>query len=306
MSAVQPIMTAPLTGWLERVRLRTDDRLRSVLDERDARMPPRLREAMHYACFSGGKRLRPALIAASAQAAGDHDPIENTDVLHVSAAYEMIHAHSLVLDDLPSMDDDDLRRGKPTVHKVYGEATAILGGNALLVLAYELLSSRIKPPRTAARLVADLSAHIGRWGIIAGQHYDLHPHECPSSLETVRQVHGLKTASFLRACCRAGAMVAGGSRPLIERLGSFGYRLGLAYQAIDDLLDETGVEQEAGKRVRKDRARGKLTLPAMVGVEPARRIAAEQAETALQLLTPLGDAAEPLRGLASMVLDRRR
>ncbi len=286
-SAAPRVWTPPgrppfnLGDWMARVVGLTDSFLADALGARHERIPPRLREAMHYACFNGGKRMRPVLVFAAAQAASGRPAFADSPaVTRVAAAFELIHAHSLVLDDLPCMDDDDLRRGKPTVHRVYGEATALLSADALVLLAYELLADRALRPAVAVRIIRELSAHIGRKGMAAGQMLDLHTRGDAACLESVRRIHLLKTAVLLRACCRAGALAVGASADRVRRLGEFGRHLGLAFQAVDDLLDETATVSETGKRTGKDRVAGKATLPGAVGIEETARIARSHIDAA--------------------------
>lgn len=264
---------------------------------------PRLWQAMRYAALSGGKRLRPFFVLQSAQLCG----ASGEAALRAAAAVEMLHAYSLVHDDLPAMDDDDLRRGQPTVHRQFDEATAILAGDALQTLAFEVLASPATHPSAEVRaeLVAALAQAGGAAGMAGGQMLDLGAADTDWDESSVRQLQSMKTAALFACACEMGAIL--GEAPAGQRaaLRAFGLNFGLAFQITDDLLDATGDASEAGKAVGKDAAQGKATLVALEGVEGARALAARFCQNAMESLDLYGDKADLLRQVARSVTDRR-
>jgi geranylgeranyl diphosphate synthase, type II len=276
--------------------------------------PARLVEAISYSLLGGGKRLRPILVLMASEAAGGVDQ----NALPAAAAVEMIHTYSLIHDDLPAMDDDDLRRGRPTCHKVFGEAMAILAGDALLTWAFEVLASQL-PPTTAAACCRELARGAGAAGMVGGQVEDLdcenqeaRPGRPSHSLETLRNVHALKTGALFRACLRLGILAAQGERPggpdsaLIEILDGFGRCFGMIFQITDDLIDVEGTSDKTGKRTQKDAGRGKLTYPGFLGLKESRQHAQELADQATQHLHPLGSRGQRLAALVKYTLSRDR
>ncbi len=270
-----------------------------------AALPPgrsRLRQAMRYSLFGGGKRLRPILALAAAEAVG----ASPHPVLPFACALEMIHTYSLVHDDLPAMDDDDLRRGRPTSHRVYGEGLAILVGDALLTEAFHVLASaRGVPPARALRAVAEVAVAAGEAGMVGGQALDLAAAGTRTAVARVRDIHRRKTGALLRVAVRVGALVGGAGPARLRHLTGYGEHVGLAFQIADDILDDvldaTGNPAVDG---RTDRALGKATYPATVGLAAARRAAVRERDAALAALAPLGPAAEPLRMIATYVVTR--
>jgi geranylgeranyl diphosphate synthase type II len=270
-----------LHDYLESRRGAVDRALDALLPRPDG-PAARLHEAMRYAVFGGGKRLRPLLAIAACEALGGR--IE--DVVAPAAALEMIHTYSLVHDDLPAMDDDDLRRGRPTVHKAFGEAEAILAGDALLTLAFEVLATH--PPGEAAagqraKAVALVAARAGAAGMVGGQLADLEAESRPPALAPLEWIHKHKTGALLEASAELGAIHAGAGGADRAALGRFGGALGLAFQIADDILDRTATVSVLGKTPGKDERSGKATYPALLGVEASRRealrlVAAAQAE----------------------------
>jgi farnesyl diphosphate synthase len=291
--------------WLEPVVRRVNVLLRERLSDPGVDVPERLREAIQYACLRGGKRLRPALVVAAAQAAQEREELpEARPVWHAAVALEMIHCFSLVHDDLPGMDDDDLRRGRPTVHRAFGEATAILVGDALSVMAFETLVDEAVPAELALALSRRVAGDIGWGGVIAGQMLDIQAEGRTADADAVARIHALKTARLLACCCGCGAIAVGADDATVRRLSEFGTQLGRAFQAVDDLLDETGDPQLVGKRCGKDRAAGKATLPAAVGVDAARQQADAFLAGALAALGEPTAAREPLFHLAQLCVQR--
>jgi geranylgeranyl diphosphate synthase, type II len=267
--------------------------------------PTRLAEAIRYCLLAPGKRLRPTLVLWAAEACGSL--VEAA--MPAACAVEMIHCYSLVHDDLPEMDDDDLRRGRPTCHKVYGEANAILVGDALQALAFETLARGLRPAEVAVQCIAALAEAAGAAELVGGQADDLATTKegsigAASTLEELEAIHERKTGAMFVVSLRLGAIVAGGNRKQQEQLEDYGRKLGLAFQIADDLLDVEGSEAKTGKRVGKDSHRGKLTFPSLLGSEESRRRAEQLIDEACAAIAPLGAAAERLTALARYVLER--
>lgn len=266
-----------------------------------ATKPATIHKAMRYSIFAGGKRLRPALTLAAAEICGG--TVENA--LLSACAVECIHTYSLIHDDLPCMDDDDLRRGRPTSHKVFGEGIAVLAGDALLTVAFELLA---QAPATArygtAALVRELASASGSRWLIAGQVLDLEGEGKPTSKASLKFIHEAKTAALLTCAIRLGAMSANATPSKLESLTRFGHSLGLAFQVIDDILDVTQTTEKLGKTAGKDAAVTKATYPALFGLKRSREIAAELTEEALHSLAPFGKKAALLRSLTDSLLAR--
>jgi geranylgeranyl diphosphate synthase type II len=300
-----------LDDYLRETRALVDAALRDALAALVA-CPPSLLEAMRYSLLAPGKRLRPLLLLMACEACGG----EERKALPAACAVEMVHTYSLIHDDLPAMDDDDLRRGLPTCHKKYGEAMAILAGDALLTLAFQVLTEHY-PPATASPMCRDLASRAGAEGMVGGQVLDLTWEEKEGwhelgRLEALAEIHMRKTGALIRSCLRLGALAAQGERPggpdpaLLESLDGFGLRFGLAFQITDDLLDVEGDAAQAGKRLRKDAGRGKLTYPGLLGVAERRRRAERLCLEACNALAPLGDSGARLAQLARYVLERDR
>ncbi|MGA8893486.1 MAG: polyprenyl synthetase family protein [Anaeromyxobacteraceae bacterium] len=295
-------MTEPfaLEPYLAAVAARVEAELRRAALAGARGGPERLWEAMTYALLGGGKRMRPALVCATAEAFGGETG-EGSLALRFGASLEMIHTYSLVHDDLPCMDDDDLRRGRPTVHRAFDEATATLAGDALQSYAFQHLLEPPDPDGRAARLAALLAAGATR--MVEGQSLDLLAETSPPGLDGVVDLQSRKTGALLAASVVGGAIAATGTD---EGLGPAGLKLGLAFQIADDLLDLTATTADLGKRAGKDAAAGKATLPALLGAEEARRRADDYCEEALQAFAGLGKRAEALRALARFVVARRK
>ena len=295
-----------LDRYLEERRVEVDQALQAALPPEDS-PPPLIHRAMRYAVLAGGKRLRPILVLAGCEAVG----AERARALDFACAVECIHTYSLVHDDLPALDDDDLRRGRPTVHKAFDEATAILAGDALLTLAFQIaLGARAAGPELPAhrRLEAlrVLVSAIGTAGMIGGQVDDLQATGAPVDERLVRSIHERKTGALLRSCPVMGGLLGGGGPEALTRLEAYGADVGLAFQIVDDILDIEGTPQVLGKSVGKDQASGKATFPAAVGLDRSRGMAEELAQRAGEAARGLGPAGRPLEALASYVVRRRR
>lgn len=266
--------------------------------------PPKVFEAMRYSLFAGGKRVRPILAIASAEALG----AKTAGLLPIAGALELIHTYSLIHDDLPAMDDDDLRRGRPTCHKVYGDAMAILAGDGLLNIAFESLSDprRLKTI-TAQRLVTiirEISLASGVFGMVGGQVVDMESEGKDVDFPTLEYIHTHKTGALIRASVRTGAIYAKATEKRLKALTRYGERIGLAFQIADDILDITGSREEIGKDVGSDLKKGKKTFPGFYGLEESRRRAKEVSDQALAALKDFDRKADPLRELAKYIVMR--
>lgn len=270
--------------------------------EFDAGCPVQLAEAIRYSLLAPGKRLRPRLALLAAEACGG----AVDDALPAAVAVEMIHAYSLVHDDLPAMDDDDLRRGRPTCHKQFDEATAILVGDALLTRAFEVLATEIQPPERVARCCAELARAAGASALVGGQADDLAAEFRQIGLERLQSIHRRKTGALFRASLQLGAIAADATPGQQQALAAYGENLGHAFQIVDDLLDVGGEEDDVGKRLGKDKHRGKVTYPALLGVDESRRRAEQLIAQACLDLETFGPAAASLRELAEYVGRRSR
>ena len=313
-------MANEFQDFLRRQQKLVDARLTEVMD-REKGIPEALSQAMRYSLLAPGKRLRPVLVLL-ANAVGEG---REEHALPAACAVEMVHTYSLIHDDLPAMDDDDLRRGLPTCHKKYGEAMAILAGDGLLTLAFQVLTDGY-PPVVAAACCRELALGSGAAGMVGGQVEDLvwenatgqrrdplmpRPTQ-PASVETLEAIHMAKTGALFRACLKMGAWAAqvgktGGPDPkMLHNLDQFGRCFGLAFQITDDLLDVEGSSEDTGKRTQKDAARGKLTYPGLLGIDESRRRGALLQQQAREHLQSLGQKAQPLHDLLSFVLARDR
>jgi geranylgeranyl diphosphate synthase type II len=294
-------VSADLEERLAAWRRRVEDSLDRALPPPEEQ-PPDLHRGMRYAVFPGGKRLRPLLVLAAAESVGGD--IETA--LPGASAVELVHAYSLVHDDLPALDNDELRRGRPTVHRAFGEALAILIGDALLTRAFGVLASAAGDPRRRLEAAAVLAEAAGCSGMIGGQVDDLQSEGRSPDAAAVESIHRRKTAALMGACARIGALLGGGDPAQVRALGVFGERIGLAFQIVDDLLDCEGSEREMGKAARKDAAAGKLTFPAVWGVEASRQRARDLAREAGEALPGWGPRARALEHIAGYVISRTR
>lgn len=286
--------------------------------------PARLRESMSYSVEAGGKRLRPVMVLLACEACGGNP----TDAIPAAVAIEFIHTYSLIHDDLPAMDNDDLRRGQPTNHKQFDEATAILAGDGLLTVAFEILARDIKPAEVAVACVLDLASAAGVDGMVGGQMADLQGEraemadasqdagtadsesgqtgtdEQTRKVSQLEAIHLRKTGRLLRSALTMGGRIAKADQNTVEMLDHFGKCVGLAFQIADDLLDITGDEAKMGKGVRKDAELGKLTYPGLLGLEESLRRATSLIDEACRSIEPLGDRGLRLEALARFVLER--
>ncbi len=264
--------------------------------------PATIHRAMRYSLFAGGKRIRPILCMEAARAVSE--PADS--IVAAACALELIHTYSLIHDDLPALDNDDYRRGKLTNHKVFGEAIAILAGDALLTLAFQVLSELPIDPGRKARLLAELSTASGTvGGMIGGQVADLEGEGQPPTPDLLESIHRAKTGALLRASLRMGAIQAGADEAQYAALSCYGEHVGLAFQIVDDILDVEESSAALGKTAGKDAAQLKITFPAVYGLEESRRMAEEECARAHQALAPFGDRAARLNELADLIVKRK-
>jgi len=291
--SIQPDLKAPAR--------RVEQFIEQFLDEQD-QMPRHLVDAMAYSLLGPGKRMRPILVLRTAEAVGG-DPEQ---ALPAAAAIEMIHCFSLIHDDLPAMDDDDLRRGRPTLHKHTNEAMAILAGDAMMGLAFELIASRIKPAERSVRILTELAG--GTNAMIAGQVHDTLPGDDASDdpLSRLRTIHKNKTGALIRASVRMGAICVGASEQQIESVTRYGEAIGLMFQIVDDVLDVTATTEQLGKTAGKDVEQDKLTYPAVMGLESSRQEVERLRVEARDALAGLGDAADHLVQLCDFLAVRTK
>lgn len=281
-------------------------RVEALLRERVARLalsgtPPKLAEAMDYSLMAGGKRLRPVLCLGFADAVA-RGSTASALAADAACALEYVHTYSLVHDDLPAMDDDDYRRGRPTNHKVYGEAMAILAGDALLTEAFALVAGGPEPVR--ALLCRELAVAAGAAGMVGGQVLDI-AEDRAAALDYLTRLHRLKTGALIRAACRMGVLAADGDADALASADAYGDAVGLAFQIADDVLDVTATPEQLGKPSGADAAAGRFTFPAVVGLEEARRLANEKVAQAVAAVRPLEGADGPLAALARYAVERK-
>ncbi len=292
-----------LAAYLAERRRMVDRALDAALPPEDA-PPSSVHRAMRYSVLAGGKRLRPILVIAGAETAG-----AGADrVMPTACALELIHTYSLIHDDLPAMDDDDFRRGRPTNHKVFGEAVAILAGDALLTLAFRLIAdnaARVDDARVVCDVIREVAEAAGTAGMVGGQVVDIESEGRPVTPETLDFIHLRKTAALIRVSLRAGALLGGAGGPALAAVSAAGERLGLAFQIVDDILDVEGNLEELGKTAGSDERKQKATYPALHGLDASRQRAHMLIQEAKAVLTPLGPAARPLAALADFILERR-
>ena len=294
-------MSFDLTAYLGAKKESVELALDRCLPDTDSR-PARLHESIRYSVLAPGKRLRPTLVLAAAEAVGG-DP---GDVMLTACALECIHVFSLIHDDLPCMDNDDYRRGRLTNHKVYGDAIALLAGDALLALAFQLIAENVSTA-PAERILPTLhlvAKASGTWGMVGGQVVDMESQGQEVTAETLQYIHAHKTGALLTASVLAGGMLAGASKSQIVALESYGSHVGLAFQIADDILDVVGDEAVIGKPVGSDEERDKATFPKLYGLEESRRRAHAEVDAAIQSLADFDEKAEPLRAIARYIVER--
>jgi geranylgeranyl diphosphate synthase type II len=297
-------MSFNIKSYLEQKRLVVDQALQQVF-RNGSLCPKTLWDSMKYSVFAGGKRLRPILCLASAEVVA----LPEKDALRIACALELIHTYSLIHDDLPALDDDDYRRGRKTNHKVFGEAMAILAGDGLQTLAFEWASN---PAGYSSRyhknippVVHELAHYAGYPGMVGGQVDDVLAEKQKPSLSKVLSIHRRKTGALLMSSVRLPALLAGASRPKLDVLTRYGWSAGLAFQVVDDILNETGDRKALGKSAGSDRARGKMTYPAAIGLEKSRREVEKLTRAAVGALRIFGGKARPLVELARNMAGRR-
>lgn len=293
-----------IKSYLERKRQEVDHFLESVMPAEHA-PPANLHKAMRYSLFAGGKRVRPILAIAAQETLGG----SAAAILPIASSLELIHTYSLIHDDLPAMDNDDYRRGKPTNHKVFGEAMAILAGDALLTMAFDIVS---RPelvngldPFAQVRVIQELAAGSGNVGMVGGQVADIEAEGQDINLATLEAVHRWKTGKLIRASVRIGSIVGGARDEQLDALTGYAEDIGLAFQIADDVLNVVGSREELGKDANTDASRGKKTYPTFFGVDGARKLAEERVASALHHLKDFGPTAEPLRELARYITARK-
>ncbi len=292
-----------LKSYLKERLARVDRELEACLPGADT-LPVTLHKAMRYSVFAGGKRIRPVLMIAACEAVGGDAEV----VLPAACAIEMIHTYSLIHDDLPAMDDDDFRRGRPTNHRVFGEATAILAGDALLTEAFILLSDPQRhagvPADVCGRVLHTIARCAGSQGMVGGQVVDMESEGKSIDLPTLQYIHTRKTGALILASIQAGALLGGADETALAALSRYGEAAGLAFQIADDVLDVVGDQEVLGKDVGSDQERGKATYVALLGLDEARLRSRELRDLAVAALAPLGEPAEPLRRIAHYIVDR--
>ncbi|MFO7604872.1 MAG: polyprenyl synthetase family protein [Desulfurivibrionaceae bacterium] len=262
-------------------------------------------EAMRYSLFAGGKRVRPILCLAACEAVGG----AVSHALPAAVALECIHTYSLIHDDLPAMDDDELRRGKPTSHMLYGEAGAILAGDGLLTLAFELLSSKLPAdiePADQLGIINIIARAAGSLGMVGGQAMDIVSEGKEIEVETLREIHSRKTGALISAAVQSGAVIGGATPEQFSSLTTYGEKIGLAFQIVDDLLNVEGTAEQLGKAAGSDADRNKATYPALYGLERTRQLAEESVAEALDALAHFDEYSDPLRQLASYIISRNK
>ena len=296
-------MTGDITTYLAARRSAVDKALESLVPPART-FPPKVFEAMRYSLFAGGKRVRPILAIASAEALG----AKTAGLLPIAGTLELIHTYSLIHDDLPAMDDDDFRRGRPTCHKVFGEAMAILAGDGLLNMAFEVLSDprRLKavPAGRLVAIIREIARASGVFGMVGGQVVDMVSEGQDIDFPTLEYIHTHKTGALIRASVRVGALYARASEKRLKALTRYGEMVGLAFQIADDILDVVGDRKVTGKDAGSDLKKGKKTFPGFYGLDESRRRAKEVVDRALEALKGFDRKADPLRELAAFIINR--
>ena len=295
--------TLMLEETLEQGRELTDAALERLLPAA-TQHPASIHQAMRHSVFAGGKRLRPILCMEAGRMVAGSLPAGIEDL---GAALEMLHTYSLIHDDLPALDNDDLRRGRPTCHKVFGEAIAILAGDALQTQAYEVLSRLRCPAEARVRIIEEIARGTGTMdGMIGGQVVDLEAEHTKPDLKMLEYIHRSKTAALITASVVSGGLYAGADEGAVGKLRSFGHSIGLAFQIVDDVLDVTQTSEQLGKTAGKDTAAEKATYPALFGIEESLKKADAQADTACAALDSFGSRADTLKSLARFLVERKK
>jgi geranylgeranyl diphosphate synthase type II len=293
-----------LGSYLQEKKAQVDETLDRLLPRADEE-PRVIHQSMRYSVFAGGKRLRPILAISAYELAGRHDK----GVLSPACGLELIHTYSLIHDDLPCMDDDDLRRGQPTNHKVFGDGIAVLAGDALLPLAFECFLGRGMngqlPLATLSQISRRVAYAIGTMGLVGGQVMDITQASSDRQLSTLETTCLMKTGSLIQVSLECGALLAEADSRMTQALSEYGKSLGLAFQIADDILNVVGDSQKMGKAIKTDASHQKVTFPALLGVEPARRHALEWNQRAKQAISGFGESAWVLRELADYVIERQ-
>jgi len=278
--------------------------LEMMLHARRGVVPQRLWEAMRYSLLAGGKRVRPALMLECFRACGGAPDIKG-DIMPAAMSIECLHTYSLIHDDLPCMDDDDLRRGMPTCHRQFDEATAILAADALQALSFELLADQPSPADMRIDLIRRLAIAAGDAGMVGGQAMDMEADAAGvSGVQEVETIHRMKTGALLRYSCEAGALLAGADARMQQACSSFGEAIGLLFQITDDILDATASSEALGKSAGKDAAQGKATYVSLLGLEQAKQKAADTHRTALEAAGLLGEDGKPLQDFSTYIMER--
>ncbi|MEW6714934.1 MAG: polyprenyl synthetase family protein [Nitrospirota bacterium] len=292
-----------ITRYIKNKKRLTDSFLKAYTDsiKKQKECPARLHEAMTYSLMAGGKRIRPIFCIAAYEAVGGR----SDEIVPVAGSLELIHTYSLIHDDLPAMDDDDLRRNKPTNHKVFGEATAILAGDALLTDAFSIIAGVNAPPEMLISVIKELTHACGPEGMVGGQLVDIMLEGKRAGKRNLSYIHKHKTGTFIRGAMRIGAIMANASSGRLNALTKYGEKAGLAFQVIDDILDITGTPEETGKTTGSDIAKSKNTYPSLYGLKKSKEIAKELIKESLLAIKNFDEKAEPLREIAKYMLERR-
>jgi geranylgeranyl diphosphate synthase type II len=299
------VMSIDLKQYIKERSELVDARLMMAMPS-ETELPFSLHKSMRYSTFAGGKRLRPILLLAACEAVGG----EINTALPAACAMEMIHTYSLIHDDLPAMDNDDFRRGSPTNHKVFGDAVAILAGDALLTQAFIILSSPFfasnVPPDRILAVIHEIASAAGSRGMVGGQVVDMESEgKKDLDLPTVQYIHTHKTGALIKASVKIGAILGGADERELSSITRFGEVIGLAFQIADDILDIEGTTEEIGKDAGSDQARGKATYPSVIGIEESRRRALELLDMAIESLESFDEKADPLREIAKFIITRK-
>lgn len=293
-----------IEGYLKEKREKIEKALDRYLPGEDE-FPTILHRAMRYSAFAGGKRIRPIFTIATAEALGKRDE----EVMALACAIELIHTYSLIHDDLPAMDDDDWRRGRPTCHKVFGEAIAILAGDALLTLAFDVMASMVEGERDPARVlrvIKEVAGAAGSMGMVGGQAVDMESQGKRVDFPVLEYIHIHKTGALILASIRAGAIISGAGERELQALTEYGEAVGLAFQIVDDILDVEGNRELMGKETGVDALKGKATYPSIVGLEESKRRVRELADRAVSSLSIFGERGWALRSIARFIAERTR